>query len=465
MYQKVDAMVPVREKYAGALVKEGIVSADEVEQLWNARQDYYNGVYDKVHNAPMPKKVQSGGGLWERFCGGALEDQFSPPTRMTRDKLTELGLKLCVVPEGFEPNKTVQRMLKAREAMATGEQPMDWGFGEGLGFASLLAEGTHVRLSGQDCIRGTFSHRHAAIFDSRDGNMWWPARNLNEGQGLYEVYNSHLSEAAVMGFEYGYSLDSPDALVLWEAQFGDFVNGAQVIIDQFLSAGEDKWQRLSGLVLLLPHGYEGQGPEHSSARLERFLQLCAEDNMFVCNLTTPAQYFHALRRQVHMQARKPMVIMSPKSLLRLKEATSTLDELANQDFQTILPDPRQLDASKVTRVLLCSGKVYYDLAAQAAATGADDTAVLRVEQLYPLDTRALTAQLAPFVNLKDVRWVQEEPKNMGSWHYILPLLLEHFNGALVPRYVGRVASASPATGDHSAHEIEQRLLVNEAFAQ
>jgi 2-oxoglutarate dehydrogenase E1 component len=464
MYQKVDDMTPVREKYAAELVKDGVISAEEVERLWSERQEFYGAVYDKVHNAPIAKKVQSGSGLWERFRGGALEDQFAPTTRMTRDKLIELGLKLSVLPEGFEANRTVQRMLKGREAMATGEQPMDWGFGEGMGFASLLAEGTHVRLTGQDCIRGTFSHRHAAIFDSRDGHKWWPARHLGEDQGLYEVYNSHLSESAVMGFEYGYSLDSPDSLILWEAQFGDFANGAQVIIDQFISAGEDKWQRLSGLVLLLPHGYEGQGPEHSSARLERFLQLCAEDNMFVCNLTTPAQYFHALRRQVHMQARKPMIIMSPKSLLRLKEATSTLDDLANFDFQPILPEARPLDPSKVTRVLLCSGKVYYDLIAHANETGAEDTAILRVEQLYPLDTRTLTTLLAPYTNLADVRWVQEEPKNMGSWSYIFPLLLEHFGKDLMPRYVGRAPSASPATGDHSAHEIEQRMLIREAFA-
>jgi 2-oxoglutarate dehydrogenase E1 component len=464
MYQRIDAMVPVREKYAAALVKEGILSVEEVHKLWDERQDFYSAVYDKVHNAPMPKKVQSGGGLWARFRGGALTDQYAPTTRLPRERLTELGLKLTVVPEGFEPNKTVQRMLKAREAMARGEQAMDWGFGEALAFASLLTEGTHVRLTGQDCIRGTFSHRHAGLFDSRDGSLWWPARHLAPNQGLFEVFNSHLSETAVMGFEYGYSLDSPDSLVMWEAQFGDFANGAQVIIDQFVSAGEDKWQRLSGLVLLLPHGYEGQGPEHSSARLERFLQLAAEDNMFVCNLTTPAQYFHVLRRQVHMQARKPLVIMSPKSLLRRADATSTLDDLANVDFQTVLPESRPLDAAKVTRVLLCSGKVYYDLLSHAQANGIEDTAILRIEQLYPLDTRTLTALLGAYTNLKDVRWVQEEPKNMGSWHYIFPLLLDLFGKDMMPRYVGRIASASPATGDPGAHDIEQRQLVHEAFA-
>jgi 2-oxoglutarate dehydrogenase E1 component len=318
-----------------------------------------------------------------------------------------------------------------------------------------------VRLTGQDVVRATFSQRHAAVADVETNERHWPHRQLAEKQGRFEVYNSILSEAAVLGFEYGYSLDYPDTLVLWEAQFGDFANGAQVIIDQFISSGEDKWKRLSGLVMLLPHGFEGQGPEHSSARLERFLQLAAEDNMYVCNLTTPAQYFHVLRRQVRHPLRKPLIIMTPKSLLRHRLAISELEELATGEFQHVIPDVRGLNASEVNRVLFCSGKVYYDLVQAAEERGDTTTAIVRLEQLYPFDTGAIKKILETYSHVTDLRWVQEEPKNMGSWYFVLPRFLEDFGIQL--KYAGRVESASPATGNFDSHEIEQNKLIADSF--
>lgn len=463
MYKIIDSNSHVRELYSQQLIKEQVLNEDAVKQLWDKRMDEYAPAYAEVKEAPRSKMVSSLEGLWSQFRGGKVDRTPAPKTAVDLAKLKQLGEVISTIPEEFQAHRTIRRLFKTRAKMTSGEQPMDWGAGEGLAMASLLEEGTQIRISGQDAIRGTFSHRHAALFAGDTGETYWPARHIAEDQGTLEIINSSLSEAAVLGFEYGYSLDSPDALVIWEAQFGDFVNGAQVIIDQFINSGEDKWKRLSGLVMLLPHGYEGQGPEHSSARLERFLQMCAEDNMFVCNFTTPAQYFHALRRQVLQKVRKPMIVMTPKSLLRLRDATSTLDELAMGKLEHLLDDPRDLSADKVSRVLLCSGKIYYELATYAKEHERDDVAIIRVEQLYPLDTEALTSKVGAYGDIDNLIWVQEEPKNMGPWSFIFPHLIETFGAAPLPRYAGRVESASPATGDPEAHRLEQDKLIDEAF--
>jgi 2-oxoglutarate dehydrogenase E1 component len=320
-----------------------------------------------------------------------------------------------------------------------------------------------VRLSGQDSRRGTFSHRHAVVIDQRSGETYMPLEHISPTQAPCAIYDSPLSEAAVLGFEFGYSLDFPDALVAWEAQFGDFVNGAQMIIDQYISSAEDKWNRLSGLVVLLPHGYEGQGPEHSSARFERFLELCAEDNMQVCYPTTPAQFFHLLRRQVLRKLRKPLIVMTPKSLLRLPAARSDLKELTDGQFQRILDDPMPPHRDKVKRIILCTGKIYYELADERTRRSDDTTAIMRVEQLYPISARDLAGALDTYAQAEEVVWVQEEPLNMGAHHFIYVRLLE-VAGHRSVHVVARAESASPATGSHKAHLIEQQRIVNQAFA-
>ncbi|MFP4598078.1 MAG: 2-oxoglutarate dehydrogenase E1 component [Persicimonas sp.] len=465
MYQRIDETTHVRKTYSQQLIDEGLVDAEEVDELWEQRMDLYSKVFEKVHTSPKKKSVNTLNGLWEPYEGGDVDATTDLDTAVDREHLEEIGLKLAQVPEDFTPHRTLRRLLKTRQDMATGEKPLDWGMGEALAFGTLLAdENASIRMSGQDCIRGTFSHRHAAVFDTATGLDYWPARHLADEQGSLEIYNSILSEAAVVGFEYGYSLDSPDGLTIWEAQFGDFSNGAQVIIDQFISSGEDKWKRLSGLVMLLPHGYEGQGPEHSSSRLERYLQLCAEDNMFVCNLTTPAQYFHMIRRHMLRAVRKPLIVTTPKSLLRHRDATSTLEDLSDGGFQCVIGDDHEkVDADKVERVLLCSGKVYYDLASYREEHEHFDTAIVRVEQLYPLRRAELQKVLDAFPDDAEIVWVQEEPKNMGAWSFIFPRLLDMLGCDNQPSYVGRAASASPATGSPEAHDIEQNALIRKAF--
>jgi 2-oxoglutarate dehydrogenase E1 component len=381
--------------------------------------------------------------------------------------------KLTSMPAGFRPNPKALKIVEQRRQRALAGQPLDWGTAEHLAFASILLEGHGIRISGQDARRGTFSHRHAVLFDTETGEAYTPLANLgtnahgngaNEatpGVGRFEIYDSPLSEAGVLGFEYGYSLDRPDKLVVWEAQFGDFANAAQVIIDQFIVSAEDKWSRLSGLVLLLPHGFEGQGPEHSSARIERFLQLAAEDNIQVCNLTTPAQFFHVLRRQVNRLWRKPLVVFTPKSLLRHTEAASTLDELANGAFQRVISDDGA-DPANVRRILLCSGKVFYDLAAERRKRKRDDVAIIRLEQLYPL-SNALTTALAPYAEGTPVVWVQEEPRNMGAWYFLSARRQEIFAERHPLLLASRAESASPATGSKAAHDLEQTMLLDQAF--
>jgi 2-oxoglutarate dehydrogenase E1 component len=380
------------------------------------------------------------------------------------------------VPDGFRVHRTIQRFLDNRAKAIDSGLGIDWATGEALAFCTLLQEGYHVRLSGQDSERGTFSQRHSVLIDQEDESRYTPYNHLGGEQGRYEVINSLLSEEAVVGFEYGYSLAEPNALAIWEAQFGDFANGAQVVFDQFISSGERKWLRMSGLVCMLPHGYEGQGPEHSSARLERYLQMCAEDNMQVVYPTTPANYFHVLRRQLHREIRKPLILMTPKSLLRHKRAVSRLDELAKgTTFHRILYDDAQMLADEkiklvpddqIRRVILCSGKVYYDLYEEREKRGIDDVYLMRVEQLYPVPLKALVMELSRFKTAEMV-WCQEEPRNMGAWHFIEPYLEWVLNqiGAAQrrPRYAGRAAAAATATGLMSKHLAQLKALLEEAL--
>jgi 2-oxoglutarate dehydrogenase E1 component len=380
------------------------------------------------------------------------------------------------VPEGFRLHRTIQRFLEnRRKAIETGSD-IDWATGEALAFCTLLREGNRVRLSGQDCERGTFTQRHSVLFDQEDESRYTPFNHLGGEQANYEVLNSSLSEEAVLGFEYGYSLAEPNALTIWEAQFGDFANGAQVLFDQFISSGERKWLRMSGLVCMLPHGYEGQGPEHSSARLERFLRMCAEDNMQVTNITTPANLFHALRRQLNREIRKPLIMMTPKSLLRHKRAVSRLEEMgAGTSFHRILYDDAEMLKNekiklvaddKIKRVVLCSGKVYYDLYEEREKRGINDIYLMRLEQLYPVPMKAMVQDLGRFKQAEMV-WCQEEPRNMGAWHFIEPYLewvLNQIHAAHKrPRYAGRPASAATATGLMSKHLAQLKAFLEEAL--
>jgi len=465
MYSAVDKKPSVREVYVQRLVASGKFTRDQALALEAARRKVMEAALEEVRTGgPFVQPRYAMQGLWAAYKGGADGEVPDVATGVAKERLKELLLKVTSVPEGFSVHPKAKRFLEQRRAQGDNNK-LDWGTAETLAYASLVSERVPVRLSGQDARRGTFAHRHAVVHDIKTGKVHTPLAYLQEGQARFEVWDSPLSEAAVLGFEYGYSLDYPDGLIIWEAQFGDFANGAQVLIDQFLSSSEDKWYRLSGLALLLPHGFEGQGPEHSSARLERWLNLCAEDNMQVCNLTTPAQCFHALRRQALRPYRKPLVIMSPKSLLRSPAAASTLDDLATGSFQRIIPDVAQLEPKKVKRVLLCSGKVYYDLAAARAERKRNDIAIIRVEQLYPLRKGELEGLLAQYKVGTQVVWVQEEPWNMGAWYYMRARLPELLGKKFELSCVSRSESASPATGSLSTHKIEQQLLVDQAFAE
>jgi 2-oxoglutarate dehydrogenase E1 component len=392
-----------------------------------------------------------------------------------RQLLENITESMTELPQDFTPHPKIERLLAQRAEMGKGNRPIDWGMGELLAYGSLLYQKVNVRLTGQDCARGTFSHRHAIITDIKTGREHMLLGGLHPDQGVCRIYDSPLSEAGVLGFEHGYSLAAPSTLVIWEAQFGDFANGAQVIIDQFIATSESKWQRMSGMVLLLPHGYEGQGPEHSSARLERFLQLSGRNNMVVVNLTTPAQIFHALRRQMKWDFRKPMIVMSPKSLLRLPAAVSTLEDLSDGHFQEVIDDASALRGAGsatvdgVKRVILSTGKVHYDLATRRAELGRDDIALVRLEQVYPFPAAKLASILAQYPNAEIV-WVQEEPRNMGAWTFVHGMwsgALSDFAsqiGGRAIRYVGREIGASPAVGSTKLHEIQLKTFLEAAFA-
>jgi 2-oxoglutarate dehydrogenase E1 component len=385
------------------------------------------------------------------------------------EELQRLSERITSIPEGFKLHPTVARVIEARKQMAAGKQPVDWGMAETLSYASLLSNGYDVRLSGQDMGRGTFAHRHAVLHDQDrerwDQGSYIPLQNIGKDQGDFVVIDSVLSEEAVLGFEYGFSTAEPTALVVWEAQFGDFANGAQVVMDQFISSGETKWGRVCGLVQLLPHGYEGQGPEHSSARLERYLQLCAEHNIQVCVPSNAAQIFHLLRRQMLRPFRKPLVVMTPKSLLRKKEAASSINELANGAFQTVIRDTTTVDEKGVKRIIACCGKVYYDLVFKRTELQKTDAAIIRVEQLYPFPHKQFQAEIAKYPNAADVVWCQEEPQNQGAWYQTAHYFRENMREGQKLYYAGRPPSASPAGGYKARHDERQKALVEQAFGK
>jgi 2-oxoglutarate dehydrogenase E1 component len=462
MYGKIKDRMSIRELYTEQLVMRGELSTDEVETIAETFRDKMEEVYKEVHGArEAPTPTQHG--FAAHWKGLTSRYSFTPvETGVSYEKIIKtIAEKSTEFPAGFRLNPKIERILAARrQAMLQG--PVDWATAETLAFGSLLLEGTPVRLSGQDSRRGTFSQRHAVVVDYQSGESYYPLKNLAPDQAELCVYDSLLSEAAVLGFDYGYSLDEPHMLIAWEAQFGDFANGAQVIIDQFIASAESKWGRASGLVMLLPHGYEGQGPEHSSARLERFLQLCAEDNIQVAVPSTPAQYFHTLRRQVRRDFRKPLIVMTPKSLLRHKAAVSPLEELVSGRFHEVLDDPAAADPERVRRVVVCGGKVFYDLLAKREEVGKGrDVAIVRLEQFYPWPADALKAALSRYRNAREWVWVQEESQNMGGWTFVAPRLQELTGQTF--QYVGRDASASPATGSHAVHEREQTELVEAAI--
>lgn len=465
MYAAIDQKKTVREVYISKLLKLGSVTSEQAEEMATRKKDALEKALAEAKAGGFDLVPTWMLGLWDGYRGGADADTPDVATAVPREQLEELLRGLIRLPEGFKPHPRLKRFVldKQRDILEKGE-PIDWGTAENLAIGSLLIDGVRVRLTGQDVRRGTFSHRHAVIFDSETGRRHTRLGHLSPDQAPLEIYDSSLSEAGVLGYEYGYSLDSPDALVMWEAQFGDFANTAQVIIDQFISSSEDKWHRLSGLVLLLPHGFEGQGPEHSSARLERWLQLCAEDNMQVVNLTTPAQLFHCLRRQVERPWRKPLVMMTPKSLLRHRRCVSSFDDLSAGDFHRIIPD-RAIDPKKTKRVVLCSGKLYYDILERREELGREELAIVRLEQLYPLRADELNEVLAPYAPGTDLVWAQEEPWNMGSWFFIQARIPSIVGDRFKLRCIARPESASPATGSSAAHKLEQKILLDSIFGE
>ena len=462
LYRTIESRKSVREGYLEHLLTLGGVTRAEAEEIVVRRREVLEAelTVSRTEEAPRPPGQLKG--IWANYRGGPDVDVPEVDTGVPREKLCSLLEKLTVLSGDINPHPKLDRFLESRREMSRGEKPVDWAAAEALAFASLATEGARVRLSGQDSGRGTFSHRHAIMYDIEDGQPYIALQHIDEKQAAVEIYNSPLSEAGVLGFEYGYSIACPDGLVLWEAQFGDFFNAAQVIIDQFITSAEDKWGSLSGLVMLLPHGYEGMGPEHSSARIERFISLTAEDNMQVVIPSTPSQYFHALRRQIVRSWRKPLIVMTPKSLLRNPAAVSPLEELAQGPFKRILPDVKGIKG-KVDRVLLCSGKVYYELAEERDKLGRDDVAILRIEQLYPLQPAHLQAALEAYPEGTDVVWVQEEPRNMGAWRRIRGEFGFLMLGKWPLHSVCRAESASPATGSSNCHKNEQRLLLEQAF--
>ena len=473
MYKAIKGHKTTLQIYTERLIRDGLIPEGEIEDMKTAFQAHLNAEFEAGKDF-RPNKADWLDGRWSGL--GQQDGKYDRgQTAVEMDRLKKVGAALTRLPEGFEAHKTVLRMLDAKKTMIETGEGIDWATGEALAFGTLLTEGYPVRLSGQDCTRGTFSQRHSGIIDQQTEERYLPLNHIEPGQAPYEVVDSMLSEYAVLGYEYGYSLAEPNALTLWEAQFGDFVNGAQIMIDQFISSGEAKWLRMSGLVMLLPHGYEGQGPEHSSARPERFLQMCAGDNWIVANCTTPANYFHILRRQIHRSFRKPLILFTPKSLLRHKLAVSKLADFAEgSSFHRVLWDDAELGSSQtrlkadeeIRQVVICSGKVYYDLLEARDARGLDDVYILRLEQFYPFPALSLTKELSRFKNARMV-WCQEEPKNQGAWFFVEPNL-EWVLGRIGakhgrPAYAGRAAAASPATGLARQHKQQQDALVNEAL--
>lgn len=461
MYAKIDGHPVPRLIYGEQLIKEGVCEPEKVSQIW---EDYRIRLDQGHLVAPVSQ---------DRFSARYPEPNWAPymnqtwtvqvDTSVPKEILLELGKKITAIPPGFELQRNVAMVIQAREKMTAGHQPLDWGYAETMAYATLLAEGYRVRFSGEDCRRGTFFHRHAALFDQKTGNAYVPLEHLSTRQGSIDIYDSLLSESGPIGFEYGYAMSDPNSLVIWEAQYGDFANVAQVYIDQFLSSGWQKWNRLCGLVLLLPHGQQGEGPEHSSARLERYLQLCAQENMQVFVPSTPAQIFHLLRRQVLRPYRTPLIVMSPKSLLRHKLAVSTLEDLAMGQLQVVIPEMDAIEPKKVRKVILCSGKVYYELLEQRREQKQKDIAIIRLEQLYPFPEHELKRVLEPYLHAKTIVWCQEEPKNQGAWY----IMYDRFATCLPPNatleYAGRESMAAPSGGYSALHKKQQIALVNDAL--
>ncbi|HEU6449077.1 MAG TPA: 2-oxoglutarate dehydrogenase E1 component [Verrucomicrobiae bacterium] len=459
LYRQIEKRRNIQENYFEHLERlHGITKEDAEKIAAECREKLEKDLAAaRSDNCPLPEKERN---IWRGYAGGT-EPREEMETGISPEKISGLLHKLSEVPGSFHLHPKLERGLKTRREMAEGEHPLDWAAAELLALASLADEGYRIRLTGQDSARGTFSHRHAIFYDHENGTPFCPLQHLSEKQAPVEIVNSPLCEAGALGFEYGYSLDWPDGLVFWEAQFGDFVNAAQVILDQFISSAEDKWNRLSGLVLLLPHGFEGMGAEHSSARLERFLTLAAEDNIQVAQPTTPAQYFHLLRRQALRKWRKPLVVLTPKSLLRHPKVVSSADEFAQGKFQRILPD--NLPAETVKRVLICSGKIYYELLAYRDEQKRDDVAILRLEQFYPLRDELLENALEPYAENIPVLWVQDEPRNMGAWRFLHEKFGKHLFGRWPLALISRDESATPATGSSGAHKLEQARLIRRAF--
>ena len=462
MYEIINKHKDPREIYSQKLVSRGDLEKDLAESMEKEYWNLLQSRLDEVKEHPLPYEYQEPEQAWRALKKKTTPEDFevSPPTGVDRATLDRLITHLMSFPEGFKPMGKINRLLKGKRQQLENDQ-LDWAMGELLAYGTILLEGKNVRMSGQDVKRGTFSHRHAVVYDDKSYRSYNRLGQIQEGQGRFMIYNSLLSEFAVLGFEYGYSQASPDSLVLWEAQFGDFYNGAQVIVDQYITAGESKWRRMSGLVLLLPHGYEGQGPEHSSGRLERFLQLCAEYNMTVANCTTPANFFHILRRQLERPFRKPLVLMTPKSGLRHPEVVSPVEDFeSGKAFQEVIDDPEvgPRSGKKIKRLLLCSGKVYYDLLDRKRADKREDVAIVRVEQLYPFPQRQLSEVFKKYADAR-IFWVQEEPANMGAWQYLLSFLW----GQVELELIARKTSASPATGFKKVHDEQQQNIIDRAF--
>jgi 2-oxoglutarate dehydrogenase E1 component len=473
LYKIIKSHPNPREVYTKKLVSDGVLSEEEAKALVDSVMSELTEAQMRVKKDNPSPFVSSFEGNWKAFRKGELHDMFAHvQTAISEEKLHSISSKINKVPESFHLHPKLTRFFENRIRAIEEGKGIDWGNAEILAYATLLDEGHCVRLSGQDVERGTFTHRHSVLHDIETGEIYIPLDHIRSGQANFDVHNSALSETAVLGFEYGYSIASPTTLVIWEAQFGDFANGGQVITDQFISSSESKWQRMSGLVMLLPHGFEGQGPEHSSAKLERFLQLCGKNNLFVCNFTTPAQIFHAIRRQVKRDFRKPMVVMSPKSLLRHPLAVSELKDLSHGTFEEVLDDPiieNQEQANLVQKVLLCSGKIYYDLVTARSQEQLSHVAIIRVEQLYPWPEARLAQLLSKYKNAKKLIWVQEEPRNMGAWSFVFNTWSGGFGffqenaGNRPIHYVGREIGAAPAVGSHKLHEAEQESLIHKAL--
>ncbi len=461
MYKEIKGHPPIRNIYADTLIKSGEVEQEAIDKIYNEFGGQLNESFDEAKNAP-PLEV-SDEMINRQEKSQSARTKF-PDTTCARDELIDIAIKLNTVPKDFDANpKLLRQLAKRAELVQQNEKKIDWGFAEALAFGCLLKKGTTVRLTGQDAERGTFSHRHAILHGTETNQQFIPLNNLGDDQAKFYAYNSLLSEFACVGFEFGYSAARPDALVIWEAQFGDFVNGAQIPIDQYVSSSEAKWGQRTSLVMTLPHAYEGQGPEHSSGRLERFLQLCAEDNMQVVNLSTPAQYFHILRKQAKQDDKKPLIIMSPKSLLRHKWAVSNIDELADGAYRPFIYDNEVDNQKNIDRLVICSGKIYYDLYRYREENKLKNVAIARMEQFYPFPDEDVAEILEKYSHVKDIVWCQEEPKNMGAWSFLSPRLSEQLNEGQSLRYAGRQASASPATGQKKIHEKEQEVLIEQAM--